>query len=87
MVKREMFAMCDWMSMNPLLAVLALIPSTGGLLGLLVWVAIACIVAWAIIALVKSSGVPIPQPVWIVLTAFIGIALILLIARFFGALT
>lgn len=65
---------------------LALI-STGGLIGLLVWVAIACIVGWAIILLIKWSGVPIPQPVWIILTAFIGIALILLIARFFGVLT
>ncbi len=69
------------------LALLALVPSTGGLIGLLVWVAIACIVAWAIIALIKWSGIPIPQPVWILLTAFIGIALILIIARFFGYLT
>lgn len=68
------------------LALLALIPSTSGLVGLLVWIAIACIVAWAIIALIKWSGIPIPQPVWIILTAFIGIALILIIARFFGYL-
>lgn len=61
--------------------------STGSLIGLLVWVAIACIVVWAIIALVKWSGIPIPQPVWIILTAFIGIALILVIARFFGYVT
>lgn len=63
------------------------IVSTGSLIGLLVWVAIACIVAWAIFALVKWSGIPIPQPVWIILTAFIGIALILIIARFFGYMT
>lgn len=73
--------------MNTLASILALLPSTGGLIGLLVWVAIACIVAWAIIALVKWSGIPIPQPVWILLSAFIGIALILIIARFFGYLT
>ena len=69
-----------------LLPFLAVIPSSGGLIGLLVWVAIACIVAWAIIALIKWSGIPIPQPVWIILTAFIGIGLILLIARFFGTM-
>ncbi len=66
------------------LAVLALLPSTGGLIGLLVWVAIAAIVVWAIIALVKWSGIPIPQPVWIILTAFLGIFLILVLARAFG---
>lgn len=60
--------------------------STGSLVGLLVWVAVAAIVIWAIIALVKWSGIPIPQPVWIILTAFLGIACILLIARAFGML-
>ena len=70
-----------------MLAVLALLPSTGGLIGLLVWVAIAAIVVWAIIALVKWSGIPIPQPVYIILAAFIGIALILFIARAFGILS
>lgn len=74
--------------MNSLLISLAqLHPSTSGLIGLLVWVAIACIVGWAIIALVKWSGIPIPQPVWILLAAFVGIALILIIARFFGFVT
>jgi len=63
---------------------LAALPSTGSLVGLLVWVAIAAIVIWAIVALIKWSGIPIPQPVWIILAAFIGIALILLIARLFG---
>ncbi len=65
-------------------AILLAFASTGSLVGLLVWVAIACIVCWAIIALVKWSGVPIPQPVWIILTAFIGIALILFLARVLG---
>lgn len=64
----------------------AIVPSTGSLIGLLVWVAIACIVIWAIIALVKWSGIPIPQPVYIILAAFVGIACILLIARAFGML-
>lgn len=70
-----------------MLALLALVPSTSSLVGLLVWIAIACIVAWAIIALIKWSGIPIPQPVWVILTAFIGIFLVLMIARFFGFLT
>jgi len=69
------------------MTLLALMPSTSSLLGLLIWVAVACVVIWAIIALVKWSGIPIPQPVWILLSAFIGIALILLIARLFGVLT
>ncbi len=69
--------------MSPL-ALLAIVPSTGSLIGLLIWVAIAAIVVWAIIALVKWSGIPIPQPVWIILTALLGIVLILFIARMFG---
>lgn len=72
--------------MNTLL-LLAVLPSTGSLLSLLIWVAIACVVVWAIIALIKWSGVPIPQPVWIILTAFIAIALILFIAKMFGLVT
>lgn len=68
--------------MTPL--ILALLPSTGSLLGLFVWVAIAALVIWGIIALVKWSGIPIPQPVWTILTVFIGVVLILAIARFFG---
>lgn len=69
--------------MNSLL-LLAALPSTGSLIGLLIWVAIAAIVCWAIVALVKWSGVPIPQPVWIILTALVGILLILFIAKVFG---
>lgn len=70
--------------MNTLLLLATGLPSTGSLLGLLIWVAIAAVVVWAIVALVRWSGIPIPQPVWIILTAFICIALILLIARIFG---
>lgn len=69
------------------LFLLAALPSTGAMLSLLIWVAVACIVVWAIIALVRWSGVPIPQPVWIILTAFLGIALILFIAKMFGLVT
>lgn len=57
---------------------------TGGLLQLLIWVAVACVVIWGIIALVRWSGITIPQPVWIILTCFVCIFLILLIAKFFG---
>lgn len=73
--------------MNALAIFLAVLPSTGALISLLIWVAIACVVIWAIIALVRWSGIPIPQPVWIILTAFVCIALILLIARLFGLMT
>lgn len=69
------------------LFLLATLPSTGAMLSLLIWVAVACIVVWAIIALVRWSGVPIPQPVWIILTGFLGIALILFIAKMFGLVT
>lgn len=58
--------------------------STGSLIQLLIWVAVACIVVWAIIALVKWSGIAIPQPVWIIFIAFVSIGLIVLMARFFG---
>ena len=70
-----------------LILFLANLPSTSSLIGLFLWVAIACLVIWGIIALVKSSGIPIPQPVWIVLTVLIGVCLILLIGRFFGVLS
>lgn len=65
----------------------AALPSTGAMLSLLIWVAVACVVIWAIIALVRWSGIPIPQPVWIILTAFLAIALILFIAKMFGLVT
>ena len=70
--------------MNTLLITLAVLPSTGGLIGFLVWVAVAAIVIWAVIALVRWSGLPIPQPVIIIFTAFVGIFLILLMARALG---
>lgn len=75
------------MGMHALILSVAVVPGVSGLIGILVWVAIAVLVAWGVIALVKWSGIPIPQPVWIILTVFIGIALILLIARFFGTIS
>lgn len=60
--------------------------STSGLLGVLLWVAIAAVVIWAIIALVRWSGIPIPQPVIIILTALVCIFLIILLFRAFGML-
>lgn len=72
--------------MNLTLQFLAAFPSTGELVQLLIYVAIAAIVIYAIIALVRYSGVAIPQPVIIVLWAFVAIALILFMARVFGVL-
>lgn len=72
--------------MNALLILSAAMPSTGSLLGLLFYVAIAAVVIWAIVALVKWSGIPIPQPVWIIFTALVCILLIVLLFRFFGLL-
>ncbi len=70
--------------MIPLLSVVSF--TTSGLLGLLLWVAIACVVLWAIIALVRWSGIPIPEPVRIVLVALVCIALIILLFRAFGVI-
>lgn len=72
--------------MNALLLALAL-PSTGSLVGIIVWVAILALVIWGIIALVRWSGLTIPQPVVIVFTVLVGIFLILLLARIFGFVT
>jgi hypothetical protein len=72
------------MVMNTLLLTLAVFPSTGGLIGFLIWFAILAIVVWAVIALIKWSGIAIPTPVYIILTAFVGIFLILLMARALG---
>lgn len=48
----------------------------GGLLGLLLKVAIACIVIWAIYALLQWAGVTIPRPVQIILIALVCIVVI-----------
>lgn len=49
--------------MNFLITTLAVLPSTGSLVSLLIWVAIAAVVIWGIVALIKWSGIAIPQPV------------------------
>jgi len=69
------------MSIIPILAVL---PSTTGLVQLFIYIAIAALIIWGIIALVRWSGLPIPQPVWIILTVFVGIFCIIALARLFG---
>lgn len=48
----------------------------GGLLGLLLKVAIACIVIWAIYALLQWAGIAIPRPVQIILIALVCIVVI-----------
>lgn len=70
--------------MNLSLLATALSFSSGGLIQLLVFVAIASVVIWGIIALVKWSGIAIPPPVYIILVCFGCIGLILLIAKAFG---
>ncbi len=59
---------------------------TGGLLHLLLIVAIACVVAWAIFALIKWAGWTIPQPIWIILTALFCIFVIVKLFQIFGML-
>lgn len=63
---------------------LAVIPSTGSLLGLLLWVAIAAVVIWAIFALLQWAGVSIPPPVRIIFIALVFIFLIIFLFRAFG---
>jgi len=58
--------------------------TAGGLIGLLIYVAIAVVVLWAIWQLILWLGIPIPRPVQIVLIALICIAAIVLLARAFG---
>lgn len=70
--------------MNPLLFPLAALPSTAGLVQLLIYAAIAALIIWGIVALVRWSGIPIPQPVWIILTVLVGVFCIVWLARLFG---
>jgi uncharacterized RDD family membrane protein YckC len=67
------------------LIVLALIAN--GLLGILLKVAIACVVIWAIFALLAWAGVTIPPPVRIILIALGCILLIYWLFEIFGSLT
>lgn len=60
--------------------------STGGLLGLLLYVAVALIVLWAIWALIKWSGIALPEPVRIIAIALLCIVAIVLLFRIVGEL-
>lgn len=60
------------------------VAAPGGLLGLLLFVAVTVIVLWAIWELLKWAGVPIPRPVQIVLIAVVSIVLIVFIFRALG---
>lgn len=48
----------------------------GGLLGLLFFVAIACVIIWGIVELVKWSQVAIPRPIVIIFIVLASIAMI-----------
>jgi O-antigen ligase len=60
---------------------------SGGLLGLLLKVAIVCVVVWAIWQLLAWAGITIPRPVQIILIALLCILLIYWLFQIFGALT
>lgn len=68
--------------MNALLA----LASTGNLLGILLYVAVACVVIWAIFALIAWSGIVIPTPIRIIAIALICIVAIVLLFRVVGDL-
>ena len=59
-----------------LLLLSTIVLAGGGLLGLLLKVAIACIVIWAIYALLQWAGIVIPRPVQIILIALVCIVII-----------
>ena len=67
-----------------MITTLAAIGSAGGLIGLLIYIAIAVVVIWAVWQLILWLGIPIPRPVQIVFIALICIAAIILLARAFG---
>jgi hypothetical membrane protein len=60
---------------------------SGGLVGLLLKIAILCVVVWAIFALLKWAGVTIPEPIRIILIALFCILAIYWIFELFGALS
>lgn len=53
----------------------------GGWIGLLVQIAIICVIIWAVWALLQWSGIAIPEPVRIVLIALVCIVLIIWLAK------
>ena len=58
----------------------------GGLVGLLVKVAIACVIIWAIYALLQWAGISIPRPIQIILIALACILVIYWLYEIFIAL-
>jgi hypothetical protein len=56
------------------------------LVGLLLKVAIACVIIWAIYALLQWAGITIPRPVQIILIALVCILVIYWLFQIFGAL-
>lgn len=58
----------------------------GGLVGILIKVAILCVIFWAVYALLQWAGIVIPRPVQIVLIALGCIVLIYLAYELFLAL-
>ena len=59
---------------------------SGGLLGLLLKVAIACVIIWAIYALLQWAGITIPPPIRIIFIALACILVIYWLFEIFGAL-
>ena len=58
----------------------------GGLVGLLIKVAIACVIIWAIYALLQWAGIGIPRPIQIILIALACILVIYWLYEIFIAL-
>lgn len=65
---------------------IAALVAEGGLIGLLLKVAIACVVIWAIYALLQWAGITIPRPVQIILIALACILIIYWLFAIFGML-
>ena len=60
--------------------------AAGGMVGLLMKVAIACVVIWAIWALLQWAGITIPRPVQIIFIALVCILIIYWLFEIFGSL-
>ena len=63
-----------------------IVVASGGLLGLLLKVAIACVVVWAVYALLQWAGITIPRPVQIILIALVCIVVIYWLFEIAGSL-
>jgi hypothetical protein len=55
--------------MNTLSLIAGTVSFPSGLLGILLTVAIVCIVVWAVYALLQWAGIAIPRPIQIILIA------------------